>query len=121
TRRRILTRRMYGRVLWCHRLRSATTATSATTAAAARRETILIAWLEQMRGLLSDRVGHLLERRDVVHDVEAATVRSDDEIALLECQIVNRNERQPKAQRLPVRAIVSGVVDAAFGAGDEEA
>ena len=116
--RRILSGRMNRRVLRCH-CAAATAATEAAEAAAAR-ETILIARLEEMRGARLHRVVHLLERRDVVHDVEAAAVRRDDQIALLEREIVHRHERQVETQRLPVRAVIRREPHAALRAGDEQ-
>src|SRR3954469_25722246 len=96
---------MNRRVLRCHRT-AATTTTTETAEAAAARETILIARLEQMGGTRFHGVGHLLERRDVVHDVEAAAVCRDDQVALLEREIVHRHVRQIETKRLPARAVV---------------
>ena len=61
--------------------RCAAAATAATAAATTARDAILVARFEEMRCFRDDGVRHLLERRDVVHDVEAAAVCRDDEIA----------------------------------------
>ena len=58
----------------------------------------------------------LTQRRDVVHDVEPAAVRRDDEIAVLDGDVVDRRVRQVLPQRLPFRAVVERNVDAVLGA-----
>src|SRR5215831_483378 len=66
------------------------------------------------------RVGHLLERRDVIHDVERAPMRGDHDVALLEYEIVHRNDRQIETKTLPVRPVVRGIPNAALRTGYEE-
>ena len=62
--------------------------------------------LEQVRlGLLHVR-RHLLQRRDVVHDPEAAAVRGRDEVALarMHLQVVHGDRRQVVVQPAPASA-----------------
>src|SRR5207247_10232249 len=96
-------------------------ATAATAEAAAEVDEVLIAWLEHMRRASRDRGRHLLERRDVVHDVKAASVRGEDDITVLERQIVHRHFRQVSLQAVPVGAIVGRQPQAALRSRDEQA
>ncbi len=96
--RRILSRRMDRSILGRHLRRRSAAAAAATAESTAGRQPILIARLEQVRALGLDRRRHLLERRDVVHDVEAATVRGEHDVAFLEDEVVHRDDRQVEPQ-----------------------
>src|SRR5262249_28412393 len=111
--------RMHWRILRRDCL-TATTESTASTTAVAGGETVLISRLEQMRIARRHRSAHLLERGDVVHDVEAAAMRGDDQITILECEIVNGDDRQVAAERLPVSAVVLRIPHAALGARDQQ-
>ena len=62
--------------------------------------------------------GHLLDRRDVIHDPEAATVRRDNQIVevLLHGDPVNRRMRQIVLHRLPIFAVIVRQVNSVFSA-----
>ena len=55
-----------------------------------------------------DRVGHLLERADVVDDPDAPAVRPDDEVVVARVHedVVDPHGRQPGHERLPLLAAV---------------
>ncbi len=57
----------------------------------------------------------LPQRRDVVEDPEPATMRSHDEIVVLNNQIAHRSRRQIQSQRLPIRAVIERHINAFFG------
>ena len=67
-------------------------------------------------------VGELLERRDVVHDPEAATVGGDDQIVevLLHHHVVDRGVGQVVLKGQPVPAVVERNVDGVLGAQVEQ-
>ena len=52
----------------------------------------------------------------LIHDVEPAAVRRDDEVALFDRDVVDRRVGQVLPQRLPFRAVVERDVDAVLGA-----
>ena len=87
-----------------------------------RAEAILIARLEQRDCLARDRRRPLLERREIIEDVEAAAVRRDDEIVKvrLHREPVHRRVRQIVLQRLPLRPIVERHVERVLGAEVEK-
>ena len=62
----------------------------------------------------------LPQRRDVVENPDAAAVRADHEVVVLDHQIADRRRRHVQPQRLPVIAIVERDVDLRFGAGEEQ-
>ena len=74
---------------------------------------------EQMRVALLDSVD-LPKRRDGVENPEAAPVRRDRDVVVLDDQIAHRRRRKIQPQRLPVFAVVEGRVHAAFGGGVQQ-
>ena len=76
------------------------------------------AWFERLEevGAAGQHVaGHLLQRGDVVHDVEAAPVGGGDEVTVLERQVPHRHQGQVQRQRLPRASVVEGEVHRALG------
>ena len=65
--------------------------------------------------------GQLAKRGDVVENPEAAAVRADHEVVVVNHQIANRSGGHVEPQRLPVVAIVEADEDGEFGAGEEQA
>ena len=55
---------------------------------------------------------HLTQRRQVIEHPEGATMRRDHEIIIFHDQVVDRRSRQIQLQRLPMRAVVKGNIDA---------
>ena len=62
----------------------------------------------------------LPQRRDVVEDPDAAPVRADDQVVVLDDEIAHRRRRHVQPQRLPVVAIVERHVDLRLGSGEEQ-
>ena len=73
-----------------------------------------------MHRLAERRRVELAQQRDVVEDPERAAVRRREQVAVLNQQIVHRNDRQVQSQRLPVTAVVERNVDAGLGARVEQ-
>ena len=63
----------------------------------------------------------LAQRRDVVEDPEAAAVRADDQVVVLDDEVADRRRRHVQPQRLPVVAVVERDVDLRLGAGEQQA
>ena len=80
-----------------------------------------VARLEEMRGFARRRPHQLAQRRDVVQDPERAPVGRRDEVAVLDHEVVHRDDRQVAAQRLPVGAIVERHPHPVLGAREQEA
>ena len=60
----------------------------------------------------SEDVGcDLPQRRDVVEDPEAAAVRADDDVVVVDHEIADRRGRHVQPQRLPVIAVVERDID----------
>ena len=73
-------------------------------------------------GFVEGGVGlDLAEDGDVIEDPEAAAVRADDEVVVVDDDIADRGGGHVLAERLPVVAVVEGEVDCALGAGVEQA
>ncbi len=65
--------------------------------------------------------GHLAKRGDVIEHPERAAMRGHNQVIVLYREVVNGCSGQIEFQRLPVRTIVEGNVDAVFRAGIEQA
>ena len=63
----------------------------------------------------------LPQRRDVVQDPEAAAMRPDDQVVVLDDEVADRRGRQVQPQRLPVVAVVERDIHRALGAGEQQA
>ncbi len=63
---------------------------------------------------------HLAQRSDVVEDPEAAPVRADDQVAVMQGEVAHSGRRQVESQALPVVAVVERHVHAVFGAREQE-
>ena len=85
-------------------------------------EAVRVAGLEEVNVGRGHGVGHLLERRDVVHDPEAAPVRSDDQVIemLLHDEAVHGRRREVVPEQLPCVAVVERDVDAVLGPQEDE-
>src|SRR5450759_1822568 len=83
----------------------------AISSATAKAGAINLARLEKVRGRASDLRTHLTERGKVVENPERASVRRRDQVAFLDGEIVNGNDRQVAPQRLPVGAVVERYPD----------
>src|SRR5579875_257295 len=94
-----------------------------------RRACIAIVGLETSGGAGPEKVSrailyiliYLAQRRDVIQYPERASMRSSDEIVVLDGQVVNGHDGQIALQRLPVRAIIKRDEDAYLGSGIEQA
>ena len=62
----------------------------------------------------------LADRREIVEHPEAATVRAEDEVAVLDSQVVYRHDRQVAAEPMPFGSVVEGDVDAGLAPGVKE-
>ena len=76
--------------------------------------------LEQVSVGTGYRRSPLPQRRDIVENPEAATVRCRDQVAVLDREVVNRHDREVEPERLPVPAIVEAHPHAALGTGEEQ-
>ena len=76
--------------------------------------------LVKMHVFLSNRIGELAQRRDIIKDPKRAPVRRHYQIVVLNDQVVNRRNRQIDLQRAPVRSVVERDIDAALGPGVEQ-
>ena len=64
--------------------------------------------------------GRVPQHADVVQDPEAAAVRRDDQIVVLDRQVAHRRRRQVQLQRLPVVAVVERHEDGELGAREQQ-
>src|SRR5258706_4503271 len=76
-----------------------------------------------MRGRRADSVRELLERAEVIEEVEAAPVRRDDEVveALLQGEPRDRRVRELRLEGFPLPAVVERDVERVLGPREEEA
>ena len=65
-----------------------------------------VAGVEQVGVARQRGVGELAQRCDIVEDPERAAVSGRDQVAVLDREVVDRDERQVAPQRLPVPAVV---------------
>ena len=63
---------------------------------------------------------HLTQRTHVIHDPESTAMCGDHEIIAVHVDVAHGGDGQALLQRLPMRAIVEGDVDAELRAGIEE-
>jgi hypothetical protein len=52
-------------------------------------------------GALATCVGHLVQRREVVDDPEAASLRRDDQVLAVDLRVADHRRRQVLLERLP--------------------
>ena len=78
--------------------------------------------VEHVRVAFLRLVSQLLQRRDVVEDVDAAAVRSDDEIVVtrVDEDVIDTDRRQAVHEPLPLLAAVQRDVERVLGAEVEE-
>ena len=75
---------------------------------------------EEVQGSVRDLRRRLAQHADVVEHVEAAPVRADHQVALLDDDAVHRRDRKVEPQRLPAGAVGERDVDAVLGAEIEQ-
>ncbi len=90
-------------------------------ASTAKAGAIDLTRLEQVRGSTSDLRTHLTKRGEVIENPERASVRRGDQVAFLDGEIVNWNDRQVATQRLPVGAVVERYPDPSLRSRVQEA
>src|SRR6266581_2665486 len=90
--------------------------------AAVREKPKCIARSEEVYRRVRGFLGHLLERRDVIENVNPAPVGRDDEIAKLLLHHVpgDRSVGQARRECSPARSVVKGVEQTVSRAGKEQ-
>src|SRR5687767_13101066 len=89
-------------------------------AATAEIRTVHIARLEEVRSARRYLRTHLPKSRQVVENPERAAMRSRDEVAFLHRKVVNRNDGQIPAERLPRISVVEAHPHPALRSGIQE-
>ena len=79
-------------------------------------------WLEEMNGRLGDRVGELLQGRNIVHDPESPAVGRDHEVVemRLDDHVMDGSIGQVVLERQPVFPIIERDIDRVLGAQVKE-